>query len=97
MFYSEDAFKNNVINRFYLSMRIVFQVVLQYGDVVTFLLDLVCPFFSVSSCHPRLGDGEIRSLCRALAVTLLVHTISHWIITINGKMNVWKCKLGLCN
>ncbi len=35
-------------------------------------------------------DDEIRSLCGALAV---VRQISHWIITGNGKMNVWKCKL----
>ncbi len=32
----------------------------------------------------------IRSLCGALAV---VRQKSHWIITINGKMNIWKCKL----
>ncbi len=35
----------------------------------------------------RLDDDVIRSLCGALGV------ISHWIITINGKMNVWKCRL----
>ncbi len=33
----------------------------------------------------RLDDDQIRSLCGAQK--------SHWIITINGKMNVWKCKL----
>ncbi len=29
-------------------------------------------------------------LCGAMAV---VRQKSHWIITMNGKMNVWKCKL----
>ncbi len=38
----------------------------------------------------RLDDDQIRSLCGALAV---VRQKSNWIITINGKMNVWKCKL----
>ncbi len=33
----------------------------------------------------RLDDDQIRSLCGAQK--------AHWIITINGKMNVWKCKL----
>ncbi len=33
----------------------------------------------------KLDDDQIRSLCGALK--------SHWIITINGKINVWKCKL----
>ncbi len=37
----------------------------------------------------RLDDDEIRSLCGALAVVRLIVQI----ITINGKMNVWKCKL----
>ncbi len=32
---------------------------------------------SVSSCHSRLEDDQIRSLCGAQK--------SHWIITINGK------------
>ncbi len=41
---------------------------------------------SVSSCDSRqTDDDQIRSLCGAQQ--------SHWIITINGKMNVWKCKL----
>ncbi len=38
----------------------------------------------------RLDDDQIRSLCGALAV---VRQKSHWIITINGQINVWKCKL----
>ncbi len=29
-------------------------------------------------------------MCEALAV---LRQKSHWIITINGKINVWKCKL----
>ncbi len=37
-----------------------------------------------------MDDDEIRSLCGALAA---VRQKSHWIITINGKMIVWKCKL----
>ncbi len=47
---------------------------------------------SVSSCHSRqTDDDQIRSdLCGALAV---LRQKSHWIITVNGKMNVWKCKL----
>ncbi len=50
------------------------------GDVATVLLDL---------------DDEIRSLCGALAVfrLLVCKQKSHWFITINGKINVWKCKL----
>ncbi len=35
-------------------------------------------------------DDEIRSMCEALAV---VRQKSHWTITMNGKMNVWKCEL----
>ncbi len=42
----------------------------------------------------RLDDSEIRSLCGALAVSdSLCKQKYNWIITINGKMNVWKCKL----
>ncbi len=41
----------------------------------------------------RLDDDEIRSLRGTLAVVrLLVQTKISLIITINGKMNVWKCK-----
>ncbi len=58
------------------------------GDVV--LLDLVS-VCTVSSCpSDRLDDDQIRSLCGALAV---VRQKSHWIITINVKMNVWTCEL----
>ncbi len=38
----------------------------------------------------RLDDDEMRSLCGTLAV---VRQKSHWLVTINGKMYVWKCKL----
>ncbi len=38
----------------------------------------------------RLDDDQFTSLCGALAV---VRQKSHWIITINGKINVCKCKL----
>ncbi len=37
-----------------------------------------------------LDDDQIRSLCGALAA---VRQKSHWIITINGKINIWTCKL----
>ncbi len=78
-----------------MHLCIVFQEALQVGllkrlgDVATVLLDLVS-VCSVS-CHSRqTDDDEISSLCGALAD---VRQKSHWIITINGKINVWKCKL----
>ncbi len=37
----------------------------------------------------RLDDDQIRSFCGALAV---VRQKYNWVITIHGKMNVWKCK-----
>ncbi len=42
-----------------------------------------------------LDDGEIRSLCEVYWLLSDYFCIqkSHWIITINGKRNVWKCKL----
>ncbi len=43
-----------------------------------------------SNIHLILDDDEIRSLCGALVV---VRQKYHSIITINGKMNVWKCTL----
>ncbi len=46
---------------------------------------------AVCACHSRqTDDDQIRSVCGALAV---VRHTSHWIITINGKINVWKCKV----
>ncbi len=52
----------------------------------------LCQFVLLLHVIPdRLDDDDvIRSLCGALAV---VRQKSHWIITINGKMYVWKCKL----
>ncbi len=44
--------------------------------------DTVC---SVSSCHSRLTDDDQISVWSKLK--------SHWIITVNGKINRWKCKL----
>ncbi len=42
----------------------------------------------------RLDNDQIRSLCGALAaIRRLVQTKISLFITINGKMNVWKCKL----
>lgn len=73
------------MNRFSLSinLNLVFQVALQVGflkvfeDVATVVLDLVLSQF-VLFLHvipDRLDDGEIRSLCGALAVVrLLVQT-----------------------
>ncbi len=56
------------------------------GDVATVLL-VSCFFMSFQTDQ---DDDQIRSLCGALAV---FRQKSHWIITINGKINVWKCKL----
>ncbi len=56
------------------------------GDTV--LLDLVClTLFCFFMSSRQTDDDQIRSLCGALAV---LWQKSHWIITINGKMNVWK-------
>jgi len=43
-------------------------------------------YFKKPTCNE-----EIRSLCGALSVVRLQK--SHWVIKINGKINVWKCKL----
>ncbi len=48
------------------------------GDVATVLLDL---------------DDQIRSRCGELAIVRLLVQTKISVITINGKMNVWKCKL----
>ncbi len=55
------------------------------GDVATVLLDLVCLSLFCFFMSFQTDWMMIRSLCGAQK--------SHWIITINGKMNVWKCKL----
>ncbi len=58
-----------------------------FGDDATVLLDLVCLSFFMSF---QTDWMMIRSdIC--LEHWLLSDI--HWIITINGKMNVWKCKL----
>ncbi len=42
----------------------------------------------------RLNEDEIRSLCDGwLSSDSLCKQKFHWIITIKGKINVWKCKL----
>ncbi len=71
-----------------MALQVVF--LKHLGDVCTVLLDLVS-VCSVSSCHSdRLDDDQIRSLCGALDV---FRQKSHRIITIDGKIYVWKCKL----
>ncbi len=64
------------------------------GDVATVLLDLVCLslFCFFMSFQTDWWSDQIRSdLC--VEHWLLCKQKSHWIITINGKINVWKCKL----
>ena len=84
-----------------MHLHIVFQVDLQVGFLKC--LRRYCqssPGFSLSQfvlflhvIPDRLDDDKIRFLCEALAVVrLFVQTKSHWIIKINGKMNVWKGK-----
>ncbi len=63
---------------------IVFQGALHLGDVATVLLDLVS-VCSVSSCYSRQTDDDDQ-ICAEQTIISLVTTI-------NGKMNVWKCKL----
>ncbi len=41
----------------------------------------------------RLDDDEIRSLQHWLLPDSVCKQNSHWITKMNGKMNVWKCKL----
>ncbi len=61
------------------------------GDVAAVLLDLVClSLFCFFMSFRQTDDDQIRSLSGVLAV---VRQKYHWIITINGKINVWKCKL----
>ncbi len=55
---------------------------INYLLLATVRLGLVCHVIT-----DGLDDGEIRSLCGAGSCP------SHWIITINDKMNVWKYKL----
>ncbi len=66
------------------------------GDVATVLLDLVCLSLFCFFTSFQTDWMMIRSdLCveHWLFSDSLCKQKSHWIITINGKMNVWKCKL----
>ncbi len=63
-------------------------------DVVTVLLDLLCVSLFCFFMSFRTDWMMVRSdLCVELLSDSLCKQKSHWIITINGKMNVWKCKL----
>ncbi len=73
-----------------------FQFLKHLGDVATVLLDLVglsyfCFFISFQTDWRMMRSD----LCveHWLSSDSLCKQKSHWIITINGKMNVWKCKL----
>ncbi len=66
------------------------------GDVATVLLDLVCLSLFCFFVSFQTDWMMIRSdLCveHRLLSDYLCKQKSHWIITINGKMNVQKCKL----
>ncbi len=66
------------------------------GDVATVLLDLVCLSLFCFFMSLQTDWMMMRSdLCveHWLLSDSLCKQKSHWIITINGKMNVWKCKL----
>ncbi len=61
------------------------------GNISLHFQTFIVPLIVIIHVIPdRLDDDQIRSLCGALAVS---DKKSHWIITINGTMNVWKCKL----
>ncbi len=67
------------------------------GDVVTVLLDLVCLSLFCFFMSFQTDWMMMRSdLCveHWLLSDSLYKQKSHW-ITINGKMNVWKCKLSI--
>ncbi len=66
------------------------------GDVATVLLDLVCLSLFCFFMSFQTDLMMIRSdLCveNWLLSDSLCKQKSYWIITINGKVNVWKCKL----
>ncbi len=72
----------------------LYKVSKHLGDIDTVLLDLVCLCLFLHVIPDRLM--MIRSdLCveHWLLSDSLCKQKSHWIITINGKINVWKCKL----
>ncbi len=65
------------------------------GDVATVLLDLVClSFFCFFMSFQRDWMMMRSDFCveQCLMSDSLCNQKSHWIITINAKMNVWKCK-----
>jgi len=53
-------------------------------DIAAVLLDLICLSFCYIPCNSR----WTRWLWDQISIQQY-----HWIITINGKRNVWKCKL----
>ncbi len=66
------------------------------GDVATVLLDLVCLSVFCFFMSFQKDWMMMRSdLCMEhwLLTDSLCKQKSHWVITINGKINVWKCKL----
>ncbi len=67
------------------------------GHIATVLLDLVCLSFLHNFFMSFQTDWMIMSSELCVEHWLLSDSLckqkSHWIITINGKMNIWKCKL----
>ncbi len=66
------------------------------GNIATVPLDLVCLKLFCFFMSFQTEENEIRSdLCVKHWPLLesLCKQKSHWIITINGRINVWKCKL----
>ncbi len=78
-----------------MHLCIVFHEALQVGllkhlgYVATVLLDLVCLRFFMSFQT----DWMMMMIRSDLCVEHWLLSDIHWIITINGKINVWKCKL----
>jgi len=65
----------------YLALKSIYDIIFE-STVAAVLLDLVyLSFFTVSSCNHRQN------------IPTVVRQKSHWIIIINDKRNVWKCKL----
>ncbi len=67
------------------------------GDIVSYSGFSLSQFVLFLQVIPdRLDDDEIRSLCGSdlwLLSDSLCKQKYHWIITVNGKTNVWKCTL----
>ncbi len=78
-----------------MHLCIVFHEALQVGllkhlgYVATVLLDVVCLRFFMSFQT----DWMMMMIRSDLCVEHWLLSEIHWIITINGKINVWKCKL----